>query len=188
MLLSCLLGHGASLISVNDDAWPVGVAAGCVHSVASPPCTTSLTDGALVQRPMDMWPLVCGRRWPLSLWCTERPIRGRHGVRRGPGSNKTDPWCRITDLHKSAAKAFMIESLLCVVTPACLHCAHQCVCWPHGALTMAESVLSNDLCCCCCAGQFSFLSFLILRKENGHLDHFGLQDHQPTIVLCHASS
>ena len=107
---------------------------------------------------------------------------------RGPGSNKTDPWCRITDLHKSAAKAFMIESLLCVVTTASLHCDHQCVCWPHGALTMAESVLSNDLCCCCCAGQFSFLSFLILRKENGHLDHFGLQDHQPTIVLCHASS
>ena len=184
-----MLGHGASLISVNDDAWPVGVAAGCVHSVASPPCTTSLTDGALVQRPMDMWPLVCD---DFDGNCRCGVQRGRSEVDmvcvRGPESNKTDPWCRITDLHKSAAKAFMIESLLCVVTPACLHCAHQCVCWPHGALTMAESVLSNDLCCCCCAGQFSFLSFLILRKENGHLDHFGLQDHQPTIVLCHASS
>ena len=145
--------------------------------------------GALVQRPMNGYVAPC-------LWSSKA---GRCGVQRrrsevdmvcvrGPESNKTDPWCRITDLHKSAAKAFMIESLLCVVTTASLHCDHQCVCWPHGALTMAESVLSNDLCCCCCAGQFSFLSFLILRKENGHLDHFGLQDHQPTIVLCHASS
>ena len=187
-MLVVLVGPWASLRSVNDDdARPVRRRRLCplrsittLHNKSYGRSLGTASNGCVAQ--------CCGGRWQSSLWCTDRPIRGRHVCVRGPESNKTDPWCRITDLHKSAAKAFMIESLLCVVTTASLHCDHQCVCWPHGALTMAESVLSNDLCCCCCAGQFSFLSFLILRKENGHLDHFGLQDHQPTIVLCHASS